>query len=249
MKNKNVILTGSEGLLGNSYRKFAEKRGHKIFCIDKLKLKRKNYYKCDITNEQEVKDTISKITSKYKIDVLINNAAFNPKAEGKLKSFKFSDYNYQLWKKNIEVDLYGSFLVSKYTLKHFEKRKFGNIINVSSIYGLVGPDNKIYNSKKKLFHGYKPIEYSVAKSGIIGFTKSLAAFYTDSNIRVNCIVFGGVKNNQNKKFIRNYSEKTILKRMSYVGEYNNYLEFLSSDSNSYATGSLFVIDGGATSII
>ena len=187
MKNKNIILTGSEGLLGNSYRKFAEKKGHKIFCIDKIKLKRKNYYSCDITNEKEVKNVISKITSKNRIDTLINNAAYNPKAEGKLKSFKFTDYNFQVWKKNIEVDLYGTFLVSKYTLKHFEKRKIGNIINVSSIYGLVGPDNKIYNDKKKIFHGYKPLEYSVAKSGIIGFTKSLAAFYKDSKIRINCI--------------------------------------------------------------
>ena len=100
----------------------------------------------------------------------------------------------------------------------------GNIINVSSIYGLVGQIIK-FIILKKLFHGYKPLEYSVAKSGIIGFTKSLTAFYTDSNIKVNCIVFWGVNNKQNK----NLSEtilKTILKRMSYVGEYNNYIEFL-----------------------
>ncbi|MDC3158069.1 SDR family oxidoreductase [Candidatus Pelagibacter sp.] len=248
MKNKNIILTGSEGLLGKSYRKFAEKKGHKIFCIDIKKVNRKNYFICDITNENEVKSTIDKINSKNKIDVLINNAAFNPKAENKLKTFKFSDYNYESWKKNIEVDLYGSFLVSKHTLKYFEKRNIGNIINVSSIYGLVGPDNKIYSDKKKVFHGFKPVEYSVAKAGIIGFTKGLAAFYKGTNIRVNCIVFGGVNNNQNKKFIKKYSEKTILNRMSYVGEYNNYLEFLSSDLNSYTTGSSFIIDGGATSI-
>ena len=152
-------------------------------------------------------------------------------------------------KKNIEVDLYGSFLISKHTLKHFEKNKTGNIINISSIYGMIGPDNNIYSKNKKKFHGYKPVEYSVAKSGVIGFTKALAAFYQNTNIRVNCLVFGGVNNNQKNPFLKNYSKKTILNRMSNIGEYNNYLEFLSSDLNSYTTGSCFVIDGGATSIL
>lgn len=249
MKNKNIILTGSEGLIGESYRKFAERKGHKVFCIDIANIKRKNYFKCDITNENEVKKTILEIVSNKKIDVLINNAAFNPKAENKLKSFKFSNYDYEKWKKNIEVDLYGSFLISKHTLKHFEKNKTGNIINISSIYGMIGPDNNIYSKNKKKFHGYKPVEYSVAKSGVIGFTKALAAFYQNTNIRVNCLVFGGVNNNQKNPFLKNYSKKTILNRMSNIGEYNNYLEFLSSDLNSYTTGSCFVIDGGATSIL
>ena len=99
MKNKNIILTGSEGLIGESYRKFAERKGHKVFCIDIANIKRKNYFKCDITNENEVKKTILEIVSNKKIDVLINNAAFNPKAENKLKSFKFSNYDYEKWKK------------------------------------------------------------------------------------------------------------------------------------------------------
>jgi NAD(P)-dependent dehydrogenase (short-subunit alcohol dehydrogenase family) len=249
MKNKNIILTGSEGLIGKSYRKFAEKKGHKVFCIDIVDIKRNNYFKCDITIENEVKDIITKIISQNKVDTLINNAAFNPKADNKLKSFKFSNYNYVKWKKNIEVDLYGSFLISKYVLKHFEKKKSGNIINISSIYGMVGPDNGIYNKSKKKFYGYKPIEYSVAKAGVMGFTKALAAFYQNTNIRVNCLVLGGVNNKQKKTFLKNYSKKTILNRMSNIGEYNNYLEFLGSDLNTYTTGSCFVIDGGATSIL
>jgi len=149
MKNKNIILTGSEGLIGTSYRKFAEKKRHNLFCIDIANIKRKNYYKCDITDEKQVKVTIEKITRRNKIDVLINNAAFNPKAENKLKSFKFSNYNYDAWKKNIEVDINGSFLISKHVLKHFEKFNLGNIINISSIYGLVGPDHNIYGKNKK----------------------------------------------------------------------------------------------------
>lgn len=249
MKNKNIILTGSEGLIGTSYRKFAEKKRHNLFCIDIANIKRKHYYKCDITDEKQVKVTIEKITRRNKIDVLINNAAFNPKAENKLKSFKFSNYNYDAWKKNIEVDINGSFLISKHVLKHFEKFNLGNIINISSIYGIVGPDHNIYGKNKKKFYGFKPIEYSVAKSGVIGFTKSLAAFYQGTNIRVNCLIFGGVKTNQNKSFIKAYSKKTLLNRLSKVGEYNNYLEFLSSDLNTYTTGSCFVVDGGATSIL
>ena len=249
MNIKNIILTGSEGLIGKSYRKYAEEKGYNIFCIDKLKVKRKNYFKCDITNENQVSKVIKKIFKKNKIFLLINNASINPSVDNKLKGFKFSDYKYENWKRNLEVDLHGSFLISKHVLKFFEKQKFGNILNISSIYGLIGPDQKIYNKKKKNFYGFKPLEYSVAKSGIIGFTKSLSAFYEDTNIKINCLILGGVKSKQDKLFKKNYSKKTILNRLANIGEYNAYIEFFGSKLNSYATGSCFVIDGGATSIL
>ena len=83
MKNKNIIITGSEGLIGRSFRKFIQNECKNIFCLDIKNIKRKNYFKCDITNETEVKNTIEKITKKNKIDVLINNAAANPIAKKK----------------------------------------------------------------------------------------------------------------------------------------------------------------------
>ena len=169
--------------------------------------------------------------------------------EKKLGSFRFSNYSFEKWKKGLEVDLNGSFLISKYTLKHFESRGMGIILNISSIYGMIGPDQDIYVSKNKKYYGTKPLEYSVAKAGIIGFTKSLAAYYKNTNIKVNCLVFGGVKNKkQNKIFLNNYSRKTIIGRLANTNEYNKYIEFFSSKENTYTTGSFFTIDGGATSI-
>jgi len=249
MEIKNIILTGSEGLIGRSYRTFAERKGYNLFCIDKKRIKRKKYFYCDITDEKQVSKTIKKIFTKNQISLLINNAASNPTADNKLKGFKFSEYKLENWKKNLEVDLLGSFLVSKHVLKFFEKQDKGNILNISSIYGMVGADQKIYQKKKKKYHGFKPLEYSVAKAGIIGFTKALSSFYQETDIKINCLVLGGVESKQDKFFKKKYSEKTILNRMSKLGEYNNYIDFFGSELNSYASGSCFVIDGGATNIL
>ena len=152
MKLKNIILTGSEGLIGKSYRSYAEKKGYNLFCIDKKKIKRKNYFCCDITNEKEVSKTIKEIFKNKKISLLINNAATNPTADDKLKGFKFSEYKLENWKNNLEVDLNGSFLISKYVLKFFETNNYGNILNISSIYGIIGANQKIYKKNKKKFY-------------------------------------------------------------------------------------------------
>ena len=249
MKIKNIILTGSEGLIGRSFRSYAEKKGYNLFCIDKKKIKRKNYYCCDITKERQVLKTVNSIFKKTNVSLLINNAATNPTADNELNGFKFSDYKLKDWKKNIEVDLHGCFLISKHVLKYFEKQNYGKILNISSIYGIVGADQKIYQKKKKKFYGFKPIEYSVSKAGVIGFTKALSSFYQNTNIKINCLVLGGVESRQDNFFKRNYSSKTILNRLSKIGEYNSYIDFFGSELNSYASGSCFVIDGGATSIL
>ena len=246
MKNKNIIITGSEGLLGKSFRIFVEKKCKNVFCLDLKDIKRKNYYKCDITNENQVKKTIETISKKNKIDVLINNASVNPNADSKMKIFKFTNYNLDNWKKNIEVDIIGSFLVSKYVLRVFEKQNYGKILNISSIYGLVGPDQNLYALKNKKYHGYKNLEYSVAKAGLIGFTKALASFYQSSKIEIICFILGGV---ENKLFKQKYNSKTISNRMAKKGEYNEILNFYCSDKASYVSGSCVFVDGGALSIL
>ena len=248
MKKKNIILTGSEGLIGTSFRLYAEKKGHRVFCIDKIKKKRNDYFKCDILNELKVKELIKKIFHKNEINLLINNASFNPAVEKKLKKFEFSEYSLNVWKKNLEVDIFGTFIITKHVSKYFEKKGIGNILNISSIYGLVGPDQSIYETQES-FKGFKPLEYSVAKAGMIGFTKALAAFYAKSKIKVNCLILGGVKNKQKKSFINKYNNKTILKRMAEVDEYNPYIDFFGVETNDYMTGSCIVVDGGATSIL
>ena len=249
MKNKNIIITGSEGLLGKSFRKFMKKKCKNLFCLDLKDINRKNYYKCDVTDEKQVKKTIETISKKYKVDILINNASVNPNANVKMKTFKFTDYNLKDWKKNIEVDLIGSFLVSKYVLKIFQKQNSGKIINISSIYGIVGPDQNLYSVNKKKYYGFKNLEYSVAKAGLIGFTKALASFYKSSKIDVICFILGGVENTPPKNFKQKYNSKNISNRMAKVGEYNEILNFYCSDKASYVSGSCVYADGGALSIL
>lgn len=249
MTTRNIIITGSEGLIGSSFRSYSELKGYNLFCLDKIRIKRKNYFYCDITKERQVKKVINKIFSKNKIDLLINNASANPTADKKMKRFKFSNYKLNDWKKNLEVDLIGNFLVSKYCLKYFEKYNKGNIINISSIYAIVGPDQKIYSKKNDIFYGQKPLEYSVSKAGVLGLTKSMASFYARTNIKINALILGGIQNKQNNHFLKNYKKKTILNRMAKADEYNEYIDFFGAPNNTYMTGSCILIDGGATSIL
>ena len=252
MIKKNILITGSEGLIGKSLVKHFKKLKSNVFKIDIKKKTEKNYTACDITNEDEVKECIGNISKRHKIDVLINNATFTKHAfSKKSKPFKFSDYKLDDWKNNIEVDLIGSFLVSKYVCKQFEKKGKGNIINISSIYGITGPDQEIYSKKKlKKYYGYKPVEYSISKAGLIGFTKSLSAFYKKTDIRVNCVALGGIKTKKmDSFFLKNYYSKTISNKMASVKDYSELISFLASDNSKYINGSCIVADGGATSII
>ncbi len=249
MIKKNIVITGSQGLLGQVFSNHLSKRNN-VIKIDKLKLKKNisNFYQCDITKEIEVNKVFEKILIKNDIDILINNASHNPKSNG--TKFKFSNYRFDSWKKNLEVDLYGSFLTSKYACKFFEKKNKGLIINISSIYGQLGPDQDIYNSKRKKYFGFKRLEYSVAKAGLLGFTKALASFYKNTDIRIISLILGGVEtSNMNLNFKKNYSKKTIIGRLAKKNEYNGILDFLISEDNSYITGSSIVADGGATTII
>lgn len=245
---KKIIVTGSEGLIGYSLVNFLRLKKNKVFGIDIIKKSKINYFKCDITNEEQVNNSFSKIFEKNKIDILINNAAFNPPSNS--RQYKFSDYSLSKWKKNLEVDLIGSFLTAKYACKYFEKYNKGLIINISSIYGVVGPDQNIYQKKNKKYFGFKPIEYSLTKSALIGYTKALASFYKNTNIRVICLVLGGIETkNMSSYFKKNYKKKTISNRMARVGEYNEIINFFCSDKANYINGSCIVVDGGATSIL
>ena len=116
------------------------------------------------------------------------------------------------------------------------------------MYALIGPDQKIYGRLKK-YHGYKPLEYSVAKAGLIGFTKALSVYYKDSNIQVLCLVFGGIEDNQSRKFKNNYFKKIVQNRLCSIDEVINYISFYSSFKSSYSDGTAIIIDGGATSIL
>ena len=148
----------------------------------------------------------------------------------------------------IKGNLNSMFICSQVFGKYLIKRKKSFIVNFSSTYGMVGPDNKIYKDKNNKQIFYKNPAYPTAKGAVISFTKYLASYWGHTGLRVNCISPGGVRNNQNKNFIRNYSAKTILNRMAKPEDITGVVNFLASDNSEYMTGANIVVDGGWTAI-
>jgi len=260
IKKKIIILTGSAGFLGPDYANFLSSLGANVILVDIDKIKNKSLEKklsqkyhtnpmaiqCDITNEKDVEEMTEQVMKKYKkIDALVNNAVFHPKTKNKNKAINFESFPLELWNQAISVDLSGTFLCCREIGRVMKKQKKGSIVNISSIYGLVGADQRIYG-KSKL---NSPISYAATKGAIINITKYLAAYWHNTNVRVNTLSLGGVKDNlyMQQEFVKNYSKKTILGRMAEKSEYNGGLLFLISDASSYMTGSNLVIDGGWTS--
>jgi len=232
----NMMEINSNGFLKN---KKLEKS-----IIEKYKTKA-TAHQTDITDPKAVKKMVLEVFRKYKkIDGLVNNAAFHPKTKTKNIKISFEEFPQDLWNKAISTNLTGMMFLCQEVGKIMKKQRNGSIINISSIYGLVGSDQRIYGNSNL----NSPISYAATKGAIVSLTRYLAAYWYKKNIRVNTLSLGGVeaKEYMSKKFIHNYSEKTILGRMAQSDEYNGALLFLLSDASSYMTGSNLVIDGGWT---
>ena len=251
--NRVIVITGAAGLLGSEYADGFCQAGGNVVLADKnfekckkLAAKLEKKYgvkplpiKLDVTNPNSIKKMVAHITKKFsKIDVLVNNAIY-PEI-GKIKKTKFEDFPLDIWKKGIDVNLTGMFLCSQQIGKIMKKQKNGVIINISSIYGIKGPDQRIYGKTKII----KSALYATTKGAVINFTKYLASYRNRTGIRVNTLSLGGVEENQDRNFKKKYSDKTMIGRMAKKDEYVGALLFLSSDASSYMTGSNLVIDGG-----
>lgn len=264
LNNKVIILTGALGLLGKSLSEHLAKSNAKIIMLDVKNTKeikkirnfnfiKKNlfYYKCDVSNIRALKKIEKKISSKFnKIDVLINAAAVSDAVENKPnpKSSMFENFSLKDWNKSISGNLNSMFLCAQIFGKKMLNQKKGSIINISSTYGIVGPDQKIYTNKNLKHTFYKNPAYPTAKGAVISFTKYLAAYWGKKGIRVNSVSPGGIENKQNKLFIKKYSSKTLLGRMAKTEDLIGIIKLLCSDDSSYITGSNIIVDGGWTAI-
>ena len=259
LKNKTIVLTGSSGKVGSRFSEILSKAGANLILIDKNTEKNEKLYKkikkeyktnclvsnIDITDPNEIDSLIKKILKKFsKIDVLINNAHFVPRNNLNGDS-RFEDYPYELWQETTSKNLNSIFVCCQKFGKVMIKQKNGSIINISSIYGVVGPDQRIY-AKSRL---NSPAFYSATKGAVVNLTKYLASHWGGNNVRVNTLTLGGIydkKLHTSKEFIKKYSDKTMLGRMSSVSDYDGAILFLCSDLSSYMTGSNLIIDGGWT---
>jgi|TARA_B110001454_G_scaffold196684_1_gene199713 NAD(P)-dependent dehydrogenase (short-subunit alcohol dehydrogenase family) len=258
LNKKTIILTGSAGRLGTNFAHVLSSVGANVILIDINKKENKeleksiskkyktNPFACnvDITKKDELVNLSSEIIKKYgKIDGLVNNAFFSPRIDPKKSAKKFEEYQLDLWNKVLSVNLTGVFLCCQEFGKKMVKQKDGGVIvNISSIYGINGADQRIYENSEL----NSPPSYAASKGAIVNFTRYLASYWNKKNIRVNTMTLGGVLDTSymTKKFIKKYSDKTILGRMAEKDEYNGALLFLLSKASSYMTGANLILDGG-----
>jgi len=205
--------------------------------------------KADITDPQSVKALLAEVLSRFgRVDILINNAANNPKME-KIIEVEFSrleNFPLEQWEADLSVGLTGAFLCAQVIGSEMAKHKRGVIVNVASDLAVIAPDQRLYRKPGLPAdqQPVKPVTYSVVKTGLIGLTRYLATYWADAGIRVNAISPGGVYNNQPEDFVERLANLIPLGRMANIGEYQAAILFLCSDASSYMTGTNLVIDGG-----
>jgi len=256
LSGKVAIVTGAAGQLGGEYVRTLLEAGASVAGFDimldnpkgklnEIQSKKLLLVEVDITNKKSVEKGLEKVLSHFgnNINILINNAAIDAPPNATIQDTgPFETYPEQSWDNMIDVNLKGMFLCCQIIGGHMAKTGGGSIINICSIYGILSPDQRIYEYKEKPF--FKPIAYSVSKSGVLNLTRYLATYWAKRNVRVNTLTLGGVFNNQDEIFLRNYSSKVPLGRMARQNEYNGAILFLASDASSYMTGANLVIDGG-----
>lgn len=263
IRNKVIVLIGATGLLGSRYTDFLSALGANIVIADIDQAKCDNLaevvktkysvdplpLQIDVTNEDDILSLFTKVIDKYgKIDVLINNAQIKP--EGFYAPFE--SYSKSTLMKVLDGNLGGVVLSCREACKQFVLQGYGVIINVSSVYGNVGADQRLYDGVENIYFPSErfssPVSYAVSKAGILNLTRYLASYYREKNIRVNSLTPGGVFDNHDEKFNDQYSARTLLGRMADYDEYNSAILFLCSDASSYMTGANLVVDGGWTAI-
>jgi len=205
----------------------------------------------DVTDKKSVSGMVQVAVKAYgRLDTIVCSAAMDPKFDdaniGKQGANAFETYPLDAWKAALDVNLTGMFLCCQAAATVMISQNRGSIINICSTYGLNGPDQRIYRKADGSQPAFKPVYYTVTKAGIVGFTKYLASYYMETEIRVNMLTPGGVYNNHDQLFAKNYAAKTILGRMAKKDEMNGALLFLASDASSYMTGNNVVVDGGWT---
>jgi NAD(P)-dependent dehydrogenase (short-subunit alcohol dehydrogenase family) len=260
-----AIITGGAGLLGEQHAQAIAQAGgipvlldvnepqaqHKAQKIAQQFGVPASAASADITNQKELAEMLRQTLSRYgRIDILINNAANNPKVErtAEVNFSRFENFPAEQWSADIAVGLTGAFLCCQVFGAEMARRRRGVIVNVASDLALIAPDQRLYRQEGVADHlqPVKPVTYSVVKSALLGLTRYLATYWADKGIRVNAISPGGVHNHQPEDFVARLSSLIPMGRMAHADEYRGAILFLCSDASSYMTGSNLVIDGGRT---
>jgi NAD(P)-dependent dehydrogenase (short-subunit alcohol dehydrogenase family) len=254
-----AIITGGAGLLGVCHAQAVHAAGGIPILLDitspgTTELRNRAGFEidcipCDITHEDDVQRALRSILERHgRVDILINNAANNPKVEapGSLNNTRLESFPLANWHADLAVGLTGAMICSRVFGAEMARRKKGVIINIASDLALIAPDQRLYeiDGVAPDSQPVKPVSYSVIKAGLVGLTRYLATYWADSGVRANALCPGGVENGQDALFLRRIAERIPLGRMAKATEYQGSIVFLCSDASSYMTGAILTVDGG-----
>ena len=263
LEGKNCLITGGAGLLGRYHAEAIIEAGGNVFIADileddakmlalelceKYNTKNATGVFMNVLDELSISNAISEIK---KVDILINNAAKDPKIKKENNTTKdftrFENMSIEGWKAGLDVSLNGTFLVTQAVINNMlETDTEGVILNIASDLGVIAPDQRIYRKDTESFEtqSVKPIFYSASKWAMIGMTKYLATYFAEKNIRVNSVSPGGAFNNHPDDFVKKVSNLIPMKRMANIDEYKGTIIFACSNASSYMTGQNIIVDGG-----
>jgi 2-deoxy-D-gluconate 3-dehydrogenase len=263
LSDRVAIVTGGAGLLGRGYcRTLASVGAHVVVAdvrsVDAASLAAEITETTgrealgagtDVADPESVRRLLRGTLDRFgRVDILVNNAALDPKfdpSQAGRHSSRFEELSYETWQQALSVNVTGMFLCAQAVARPMLEARRGVIVNISSTYGLVGPDQRLYQREGQPAQ-FKPVTYSVSKAAALGLTRYLATYFAGTGIRVNSLTPGGVFSGHDDEFVRRYSAKTVLGRMADRDEMSGALLFLVSDASSYMTGANLVVDGGWT---
>lgn len=264
LSGKTAIVTGGAGILGRGFCRALAEYGASVAIVDvqqkaaedaaaeiaaKVPRDRLLPVACDVADPGSVAAMMKTVTGQFgAVHVLHNNAA--TKTDDLQAFFEpFEDYKLDTWRKVMAVNIDGMFLVAQAVGRQMiAQGTGGSIIQTASIYGIVGPDRRIYEGSSYLGREINtPAVYSASKAAVIGLARHLAAAWAEHRIRVNVLTPGGIESGQNETFRQRYSARVPLGRMGKASELHGALLFLASDASSYMTGQNIIVDGGLTS--
>jgi NAD(P)-dependent dehydrogenase (short-subunit alcohol dehydrogenase family) len=259
-----AVVTGGLGRLGTQYARALTDAGASVALFDVATERsprlralidagaRLSTHAVDATNRADVDRAVADVVARFGApSILVNNAGLGSSpADAALETGPFESYPESAWDAMMESHLKSALVVSQAFVAQYREAGLtaGSIVNVSSTYGVVSPDQSVYEYRRK--DGakfYKPIGYSVAKSGMLNFTRWLAEYCAPFGVRVNTLVPGGVQEaGHAPEFVAEYVKRTPLGRMAQDDDYNGAIVFLASRASAYMTGAMLVIDGGWT---
>ena len=266
LEGKTALITGASGLLGFQHALALLESGAEIILTDinheellKTQSELKKYLKdsvieshvMDVTNKEEIVSLEKNLSKRKKnIDILINNAALDPKVKEKNgldDSSRLEGFDLDRWNLELAVGLSGAFLCSQVYGSQMAKRGSGGVIlNIASDLSVISPDQRLYKVKgvSDDKQPVKPVTYSVIKSGLIGLTLYLSTYWADKGVRCNALSPGGIYTNQSEEFLERIKSLIPMGRMANQDEYRSTLQYLCSDASSYLNGQNIVVDGG-----